>query len=406
METTKIKKPKLRFPDFQDFWKKEPLKNLTKINQGLQIPISQRLTEKVDNSYFYITNEFLKEASKKQYYIIDPPKSVLCSESDILMTRTGNTGMVVTNVSGAFHNNFFKIKYSDKLDKEFLFYFLTLYNTQNLILRLAGISTIPDLNHSDFYRIEIPFPKKQEQQKIATFLSSVDKKIDQLQKKKELLEQYKKGMMQKIFKQEIRFKDENGKNYPDWRKWRLKDLGEFKNGINKSKSDFGKGYPFINLMDVFGKNTVSNLELGLVNVSENERKLYNIQYGDILFVRSSVKREGVGLTSLILRDFENTVYSGFLIRFRPISELNLDYKKYCFHNPVFRRKLIALSTTSANTNINQESLSQLNMDIPCIKEQVKIANFLSAIDDKIDLVATEIDKTKQFKQGLLQQMFV
>ena len=101
--------PKLRFKGFEEEWEKKELKDFTKINQGLQIAISERFLEKVDGSYFYITNEFLRAGSKKSYFIKNPPQSVMCDEDDLLMTRTGNTGQVVTGVSGAFHNNFFKI---------------------------------------------------------------------------------------------------------------------------------------------------------------------------------------------------------------------------------------------------------------------------------------------------------
>ena len=157
--------PVLRFAEFDGVWLSKPFKDLTKINQGLQISISERFSEKVEDSYFYITNEFLKKGSKNRYFIKNPSKSVICTEDDILMTRTGNTGMVVTNVSGVFHNNFFKIAYPDYLNKTFLYYFLTLQVTQNYIKRLAGTSTIPDLNHSDFYRIKMNFPQLPEQKK-------------------------------------------------------------------------------------------------------------------------------------------------------------------------------------------------------------------------------------------------
>src|SRR5437868_624325 len=87
--------PKLRFKGFDDEWKKKELKDFTKINQGLQIAISERFSEQVDGSLFYITNEFLRKGSKKSYFIKNPPQSVICNEDDLLMTRTGNTGQVV-----------------------------------------------------------------------------------------------------------------------------------------------------------------------------------------------------------------------------------------------------------------------------------------------------------------------
>ena len=235
----KLLVPKLRFPEFDGEWQKKKLGEITKINQGLQIPISERYLEQVEGSHFYITNEFLKEGSDKKYFIKNPVHSVLCVEDDLLMTRTGNTGMVVTGVRGAFHNNFFKIKYDDQItSKWFLYYFLTSRKTQYNLLRLAGTSTIPDLNHGDFYKIEINTPNMiQEQTKIADFLTAVDHKIKQLTRKKELLEQYKKGVMQQIFSQKIRFKDDNGNDYPGWEEKMLGELAIFVRGSSLSRFD-------------------------------------------------------------------------------------------------------------------------------------------------------------------------
>lgn len=199
----KIFKQEIRFKDDEgnDFpdWKENSFKTLTKINQGLQIAISERYTEPIENSYFYITNEFLK-GNSTNYYILNPPDSVKCSKEDVLMTRTGNTGQVVTGVEGAFHNNFFKINFDrDKISKDFLVYFLRLYTTQCSILRLAGTSTIPDLNHSDFYKLKITYPIIDEQNRIVQFLIDLDTKIDGLQSKVDELVDYKKGLLQKMF---------------------------------------------------------------------------------------------------------------------------------------------------------------------------------------------------------------
>ena len=121
----KIFSRELRFKDDdgRDYpeWEEKKFKDFTKINQGLQIPISERYTTEGENRYFYITNEFLKSDSETKYYIENPSESVICYEDDILMTRTGNTGKVVTGVKGAFHNNFFKIAYDkEKYDRMFL----------------------------------------------------------------------------------------------------------------------------------------------------------------------------------------------------------------------------------------------------------------------------------------------
>lgn len=160
-------------------------------------------------------------------------------------------------------------------------------------------------------------------------------------------------------------------------------------------------------MDVFGKNEIKNEKFDLVNATENDLALYNIKKGDVLFIRSSVKREGVGETVLVKENMINTVFSGFLIRFRESSVyLSLLFKKYCFSTIPFRTKLLSCATTSANTNINQESLSSIRLNFPSIPEQQKISKFLSQIDDKISRNEKQITHIQNFKKGLLQQMFV
>lgn len=199
----------------------------------------------------------------------------------------------------------------------------------------------------------------------------------------------------------LRFKEFSG----DWESKKLGELGEFKNGVNKSKEDFGHGYPFINLMDVFGKNSIENGKFELVNATDKELKESNLLKGDVLFVRSSVKPSGVGMTSVVLEDLNNTVYSGFLIRFRDNNSLDLYFKKYCFYNKKFRMELISKSSTSANTNINQESLKLLNINVPSKEEQEKIASFFSLIDDKISLQGEKVEALKDYNKGMMQKIF-
>ena len=200
----------------------------------------------------------------------------------------------------------------------------------------------------------------------------------------------------------LRFKEFSG----EWEVKKLSDIGTFKNGLNKSKEDFGFGFPFVNLMDVFGKAIVPFCGFDLVNANEKDLKLYNLVKGDILFIRSSVKREGVGETAIIIDDLADTTYSGFLIRFREKKSLiDLFYKKYCFKTTKFRNRLVSLSTTSANTNINQESLSILTLDLPSKQEQEKIASFLTSVDKKIEQLTKKEELLKQYKKGVMQQIF-
>lgn len=200
----------------------------------------------------------------------------------------------------------------------------------------------------------------------------------------------------------LRFPEYTG----DWERKKLNEIGDFKNGINKSKEDFGFGVPFINLMDVFGKATISNLKLDLVNANKKELKLYELKKGDVLFIRSSVKKSGVGETSLVMEDLIDTVFSGFLIRFRDEKiQLKLNFKRYCFSTKTFRESLISLSTTSANTNINQESLNELGIYFPSHSEQNKIAAFLTAFDDRLNQLKQKKTLLEQYKKGVMLELF-
>lgn len=194
------RKPKLRFAGFTNDWEQRKFSDIFNLSQGLQIEISKRFVNPGENMYFYITNEFLKSGSNEMYYIYNPPVSVLCDESDILMTRTGNTGVVVTDVKGCFHNNFFKIKYDpNNYDKYFICQYLSTPNMQKKILNSAGSSTIPDLSHKSFYRLLGNFPDIIEQKRISDFLINLDNLITLHQHKLEKLQNIKKAYLNEMF---------------------------------------------------------------------------------------------------------------------------------------------------------------------------------------------------------------
>lgn len=395
--------PELRFPAHKESWKHLTMREISTINQGLQIPISERLTKEVEGSHFYITNEFLKKGSKKSYYIVNPSPSVVCVESDILMTRTGNTGMVVTGVSGAFHNNFFKISYKNCVSRFFLYYFLTSHRTQHTLLKLAGASTIPDLNHGDFYRIVMGTPTLPEQQKIADFLTAVDERIAQLKQKKALLTDYKKGVMQQLFSQTLRFKDDNGNDFPDWEEKEVKDISNVTSGgtPSRQKASYWNGnIPWVttSLID-FSQIDSANEYITEEGMKNSAAKIF--PKGTILI---ALYGQGVtrGRVSILGIDATTNQACGAIMVNAQIAHTN-----FVFYSLQRDYELIRnLSNDGGQKNLSGGLVKSLRIGVPTLLEQIKIANFLTAIDTKIEQVSIQISETQTFKRGLLQQMFI
>ena len=156
-------------------WIMNTFGEICRVRQGLQIPISKRLINYEEGCYEYITVQYIN-GGKDREYIKNPKPTVICMEDDILMARTGNTGKVITGVRGVFHNNFLKIEFDrKKYNNAFIVQYLNLDFIKADIIRRAGVSTIPDLNHGEFYKIKIFEPPIELQNKFATFVSQVNK---------------------------------------------------------------------------------------------------------------------------------------------------------------------------------------------------------------------------------------
>ncbi len=191
-----------------DWFYDRTLSDNTKVNQGLQIAIKDRHKEEGKNRHIYITIQYLNNHEKNKEFIYSPPKSVICKKDDILFTRTGNTGQIITNVEGVFHNNFFKVDYnSDDILKDYLVYYLNWLPIQNIIKDLSGTTTIPDMKHKDFYSIPIIYPKSlDEQRRIVKTLNSNQSLIESLINNLNKIKSLKTGLMQDLLSGKVRVK--------------------------------------------------------------------------------------------------------------------------------------------------------------------------------------------------------
>ncbi|WP_121029615.1 restriction endonuclease subunit S [Helicobacter pylori] len=355
-------------------WEVKTFRDISTINQGLQIPISQRLKAPTEHAKFYITIQALN--NRKEFeYIKTYNESVVCHKDDILMTRTGNTGMVITNIEGVFHNNFFKINFDRTLiNKDFLVYFLSLEQTQKTILKKAGTSTIPDLNHNDFYSLSIPLPPLNEQIAIANILSALDRYLYSLRALILKKESVKKALSFELLSQRKRLKGFN----QAWQRVRLGDICEIVKGqqINKISLNNTDKYPVINGgIDFLGYTNKFNVSKNTIAISEG---------GTCGYVRFMKSDFWLGGHNYSLQKISNKV------------------NNLCLYHILksYEKDIMKLGVGSGLKNIQLKALKDLLIPLPPLNEQIAIANILSDLDSEIISLKNKKRQFENIKKAL------
>lgn len=199
--------------DIPAHWEVSRLKNICRVRQGLQISIDKRLLEFKEEALEYITIRSINNPQNSKQYILDPPKNVICTEDDILMARTGATGIPVIGVAGVFHNNFFLINFNRaKVAKMYLFYFLKSSLIYEYLLLVAGTTTVPDLNHGAFYSTPFFEFTKNEQIQIVQYIQKetqrLDAKIQEAQAVIRLYTEYRAALISEVVTGQLKVTDE------------------------------------------------------------------------------------------------------------------------------------------------------------------------------------------------------
>ncbi|MBA6152398.1 restriction endonuclease subunit S [Gelidibacter maritimus] len=189
--------------EIPEHWASVSFRRISSLQQGLQIAIDKRLEEPIGDALEYITTKSIHNPNDPKHYVTKPKENVICDYQDVLLGRTGNTGEVVTNIRGVFHNNFFKIDYDkNKIERDFLVNYLNTQGIQELIMLSAGVTTIPDLNHGEFLSLPIVLPPLSEQKEISKYIERASQKIDTAisLKQQEIakLQEYKRSLINSV----------------------------------------------------------------------------------------------------------------------------------------------------------------------------------------------------------------
>lgn len=324
---------------------------------------------------------------------------------DVLITTEAPLGNIasVDREDIALAQRVIKYRGKDKiLNSCFLKQLFLAPRLQDEIASKATGGTVQGIKGSVLHQIKIYIPDFDEQTMIADFLSSVDEKITLLNKQYDLLCQYKKGMMQKIFTQELRFKDDSGDKFSDWEEVELKKIAS---KVNTKNRDNSVSTVLTNsaMQGIVSQETYFERE---IVTESNLTGYYVVRVGDFVYNPRISSTAPVG--PIKMNKLTQGVMSPLYTVFRFEKGL-LKFYQYFFESSVWHDYLKSVANSGARhdrMNISGADFFGLPVPQPFEEEQTKIANFLSGLDDKITTKKTELDKLKTWKQGLLQQMFV
>jgi len=247
-----------------------------------------------------------------------------------------------------------------------------------------------NVNRMRFADIEIPLPPLNIQKEIVSILDSFTSLIDKMKQEAEMRKKQMDYYREKLFS--------FGKEECEWRT--MNELFTFKNGINKEKSDFGRGTPIINYVDVYRKRGLVKEDIkGLVNSNASEQSRYKCKKGDVFFTRTSETKEEVGFPAVLLEDIENCVFSGFVLKATPTTDLlDTHYCKYCFFTCQFRKEVIKSATYTTRALTNGTSLSKISIPVPSREKQRQIASILDTFETYISKLEKMIElRQKQYE---------
>ena len=405
--------PKLRFKEFDGDWSESKLKDcIDSIDSGWSPQCESYPADENEWAVLKTTSVnwdgFKANFNKKLPSNLEARFEIEVKPNDILVTRAGPTERVGV-VAVVPHNVRSKLMISDKLirlkadnenNPEFLGISLSSVKCQNqLQSKTSGLAkSQTNISQKILCDVSLMTPAKAEQTKIASFLSAVDEKISQLTQKHELLSQ------------QIRFKADDGSEFGEWEKIKfldlMVDLWDYRGKTPKKLGmDWGDGE--------IQSLSALNIKKGFIDFDADchlgSEKLYktwmnkgDLEKDDIIFTMEAP----LGNVALIPDD-RKYILSQRVVCFKTNKKM-ID-NKFIFQlilSDQFQSRIEELATGTTAKGINQKSMQKIEVTLPPKDEQTKIASFLSAIDQKVDVVAQQIEQAKTWKKGLLQQMFV
>ena len=324
----------------------------------------------------------------------------------VVMAAVGELGLIaITSEPVVLNQQLHAFVCSKLVNNEFLAYWLT---TQKPYMEsIASKTTIPYMNKTNCESIPVLLPPLVEQFKIAQILSTWDKAISVTEKFLANSQQQKKALMQQLITGKKRLLDEKGERFSgEWEYTIFGNLGDTYTSLTgKTKEDFGAGKPYIPYINIFKNSRIDIQSLEYVQVNDDERQSV-VKYGDIFFTTSSETPEEVGMSSVLLEGVSEVFLNSFCFGFRlnNFETLIPEYARYLFRSEHVRRQISTLGQGATRYNLSKRQLIKLELKLPCVDEQQKIATVLSVADDEITTLEKKLACLKDEKKALMQQL--
>ncbi|WP_337225558.1 restriction endonuclease subunit S [Escherichia coli] len=340
--------------------------------------------------------------------------SFLLKKGDFLF-NTRNTPDLVgksavwdEDYTATFDNNINRIVFNKKVYTNFIAYYLNTGKGKSAIQSLpAGSTSVAAIYWKDLKNIQLLLPSLGEQQKIVQILSTWDKSIVVTGKLLTNSHRQKKALMQQLLTGKKRLLDENGVRFSgEWEYTIFGNLGDTYTGLTgKTKEDFGAGKPYIPYINIFKNSRIDIQNLEYVQVNDDERQSV-VKYGDIFFTTSSETPEEVGMSSVLLEEVSEVFLNSFCFGFRlnNFETLIPKYARYLFRSEHVRRQISTLGQGATRYNLSKRQLIKLELKLPCVEEQQKIAAVLSAADAEIYTLEKKLACLRDEKKALMQQL--
>lgn len=364
--------PKLRFNGFSGDWKCMEVGELCNISTGKKD--TQDKTEK--GMYpFFVRSQSIERINSYSY------------DGEAILTAGDGVGVGkvfhYVNCRFDYHQRVYKLSDFNGVNGRFLYEYFS-NNFKREVAKYNAKTSVDSVRLEMITKMKIDIPSIEEQKKIASFLTKVDKIIEKQDEKIRNLENYKKGMMQKLFSQEIRFKDENRGEYPEWEEKQLGEISNIGTGNNdlQDKVEGGK-YPFyvrsanIERIDKYTFDGEAILIPGDGNIGQ----IYHYINGKFAYHQRVYK----------ISNFKNNICGKYV---------------YFYMKKFFLKEALKNSVKATVDSLRLPTLIEMSIKVPCLEEQTKIANFFSNIDGIIEKEKEKLEELRLCKKGLLQKMFV